>query len=86
MTQSYDDPLAARRAAVGALAEAEWKTRKKWMMAVAIVDIDGELVCFEKISSARSAFRGTRQEDGVCDGRLPVRCSAVAVTEERGRP
>ena len=49
MSQSYGSPVRlepAKRAAAAALAEAR---RNNWAMAVAIVDIAGELVYFEKM-------------------------------------
>ena len=54
MTQSYGPSLrldAAKRAAAAALAEA---ARNSWAMAVAIVDIAGELVYFEKMDDTQN--------------------------------
>jgi uncharacterized protein GlcG (DUF336 family) len=54
MTQSYGASLrldSAKRAAVAAIAEAG---RNQWKMAVAIVDIAGELVYFEKMDDTQN--------------------------------
>lgn len=54
MSQSYGASIrleSARRAAAAALAEAQ---RNSWTMAVAIVDIAGELVYFEKMDDTQN--------------------------------
>jgi uncharacterized protein GlcG (DUF336 family) len=54
MSQSYGSPIridAAKRAAAAALDEAR---RNNWSMAVAVVDISGELVYFEKMDDTQN--------------------------------
>jgi glc operon protein GlcG len=54
MSQSYGSPIridTAKRAAAAALDEAR---RNNWLMAVAVVDISGELVYFEKMDDTQN--------------------------------
>ena len=54
MAQSYGSPIrldAAKRAAAAALAEAR---RNNWTMVVAVVDIAGDLVYFEKMDDTQN--------------------------------